>query len=483
MALRDITELPCPPGLPILGNARQIQPTRLHALLEGWARDYGRLFRFKLLSENVLVVNDHQLLSELMRDRPEGLGRSKALRLTADELGAQGVFSAEGERWRTHRKLVMRALAPEVVRHFYPTMERMTQRLLDRWNRALAQGRSVDVARDLKAWAMDITIALSFGEDINALEHDDDPLQKDVELMFRMVGRRMILPVRYWNWLKLPIDREADRMVERIDQRVRGFIADARARMAAQPALRDKPSNMLEAMVVARDEPDSGFTDEDIIGNTTTLVFAGEDTAANTLGWLLYFLSTHPEQAATARAEVDRLLGEHRVAPDFACLQEMDYVEAAANEAMRIKPVAPLAGFEVFKERVVGDVRVPVGTRIFGLMRAAALDDAHFPDAHRFDPGRWLQQQAAQPATPQGAAQGSPQAAAIDSPARKVFPFGAGPRLCPGRYLAIAEIRIAASMILRNFDLSFDDDPATIEEVFALTMTPDRLPVRLHPRS
>lgn len=471
MALREIAELPCPPGVPLLGNARQIQPTRLHALLEGWAREYGRLYRFRLMRENVLVVNDHQLLSELLRDRPEGLGRSKAIRQTAEELGANGVFSAEGDRWRIHRKLVMRALAPEIVKHFYPTMQRMTQRLLDRWNRALADRRPVDVARDLKAWAMDITIALSFGEDIDALEHDDDPLQKDVELMFKMVGRRMILPIRYWNWLKLPIDREADRMVERIDQRVRGFIADARARMAANPALRDKPSNMLEAMVVARDEPDSGFTDEDIIGNTTTLVFAGEDTAATTLAWLLYFLSTHPEQTALARAEVDALLGEHRFAPDFACLQQMDYLEASANEAMRIKPVAPLAGFEVFRERTVGDVRVPVGTRIFALMRAAALDEAHFPDAHRFDPQRWL--------SPQGSGPGE----AMDSPARKVFPFGAGPRLCPGRYLALAEIRMAASMILRNFELSFDDDPASIEEVFALTMTPDRLPVRLKARA
>jgi len=137
MTLREIAELPCPPGVPVLGNARQIQPTRLHALLEGWAREYGRLYRFRLMRENVLVVNDHQLLSELLRDRPEALGRSKALRLTADELGANGVFSAEGDRWRTHRKLVMRALAPEIVKHFYPTMQRMTQRLLDRWNRAL----------------------------------------------------------------------------------------------------------------------------------------------------------------------------------------------------------------------------------------------------------------------------------------------------------------------------------------------------------
>jgi hypothetical protein len=42
---------------------------------------------------------------------------------------------------------------------------------------------------------------------------------------------------------------------------------------------------------------------------------------------------------------------------------------------------------------------------------------------------------------------------------------------------------MAASMVLRNFDLAFDDDPASIREVFALTMGPDRLPIRLSRRA
>ena len=140
---------------------------------------------------------------------------------------------------------------------------------------------------------------------------------------------------------------------------------------------------------------------------------------------------------------------------------------------MRLKPVAPLAGFEVLRDRRIGDVAVPKGTRVFGVLRCAALDDAHFPDAARFDPDRWLR----------GPATGHAAQDALDAPSRKVFPFGAGPRLCPGRYLAIAEIRMAASMVLRNFDLAFDDDPASIREVFALTMGPDRLPIRLSRRA
>ena len=40
-----------------------------------------------------------------------------------------------------------------------------------------------------------------------------------------------------------------------------------------------------------------------------------------------------------------------------------------------------------------------------------------------------------------------------DDPGRKLFPFGAGPRFCPGRYLAMAEIKMVMSMMAKNFSL------------------------------
>jgi cytochrome P450 len=472
-ATRRFDDLPGPPGLPLIGNAGGIRPTELHRTLEGWARAYGPLYRFRLGREPVLVVADHRLLAELLRDRPDGLARSRAVRTAIDEAGIAGLFSAEGDRWRRQRRLVMRAMTPEAVRHFFPTMARMTDRLMRRWQWAIDAGRPVPVARDLKAWAMDLTLALSMGQDIDALDHDDDPLQRDVEAMFRTIGRRLAMPVRYWKWFKLPADREADRTMARIGERVVGFVAQTRRRLDADPSLRSRPSNLMEALVAARDEPGSEFTDEDVVGNAVTLVFAGEDTAANTLAWLLHLLATNPDAAARARREVDAVVGPHPIPDAFERLEHLAYVEAAAIESMRLKPVAPLMGFEVLRDRTVGDVAVPKGMRVFGVARCAALDDAHFPDAARFDPERWLRDAASEHAAQD----------ALDAPSRKVFPFGAGPRLCPGRYLAIAEIRMAASMVLRNFDLAFDDDPASVREVFALTMGPDRLPIRLSRRA
>ena len=34
------------------------------------------------------------------------------------------------------------------------------------------------------------------------------------------------------------------------------------------------------------------------------------------------------------------------------------------------------------------------------------------------------------------------------------MPFGAGPRLCPGRYLAMLEMKMVMAMLLAQFDLA-----------------------------
>jgi cytochrome P450 len=65
-----------------------------------------------------------------------------------------------------------------------------------------------------------------------------------------------------------------------------------------------------------------------------------------------------------------------------------------------------------------------------------------------------------------------------------VMPFGAGARICPGRYLALAEIKMVAAMLLSNFELEQVTAPGGIEPVerLTLTMAPVGLRVRLRNR-
>jgi cytochrome P450 len=465
--LRRIADLPGPKGRPLIGNVRDISARPFHQVMEGWAREFGPLYRFRIMGKRFVVTSERETIAAILRDRPDMMRRASRTSTMLEEVGTRGLFTAEGEEWRRQRKLVMRALTPEVIHNFFPTLTALTERLRLRWERAIAAGQPVDVLRDLKAYTLDVTIGLVMGQDINTLELEEHPLQRDIEFLFKLVARRLTSPLAYWRipLLRRAHDHEAIAAAARIQRAIFGFIAEGRKRIERNPALRAKPSNMLEALIVACDEPDSGFTDEAVVGNAITMVFAGEDTTSNTAAWLIDFLAVHPQAEASMAAEAAQVLGEKLVLDDYHLLERLQYVDAATREAMRLKPVAPIMAAQASGDTVVGDLAVPAETVIFLLMRHSSERESGLAQPELFMPERWLE--------------GANGSGSADDPARKLFPFGAGPRFCPGRYLAMAEIKMVMSMLSRNFALERVAGAAPARECFTFTMTPDTLPVRL----
>ena len=119
------------------------------------------------------------------------------------------------------------------------------------------------------------------------------------------------------------------------------------------------------------------------------------------------------------------------------------------------------------RDTEAGGVALPVGTLVMCLMRPAAVDEQHFPDAQAFRPERWLTGPSA------------------SSAKRVAMPFGAGPRICPGRYLALLEIKMAIATLLGSFELETvaTEDGQEVGERLAITMAPTPLAMRLRVRA
>jgi cytochrome P450 len=64
------------------------------------------------------------------------------------------------------------------------------------------------------------------------------------------------------------------------------------------------------------------------------------------------------------------------------------------------------------------------------------------------------------------------------------MPFGAGPRLCPGRYLAILEMKMVMAMLLSQFEIQSVTTPdgGEAKEHLAFTMSPVGLRMKLASR-
>ena len=468
--LRQIDGLPGPRTVPFFGNALQITPARFHIQVEQWCREYGPFFRLQLGPRKVLVVGDHEIVAKILRDRPDGFRRTSKLEHIWTEMGLPpGVFGANGDAWRNQRRMVMAGFDPAHVKRYFPALLRVAGRLTGRWQKAARQGQAIDLQADLMRYTVDTIAGLAFGAEVNTLESDHDVIQQHLDKIFPALFKRILAPLPTWRWLRMPADRRMEASIAEVLRAVDGFILQARGRMQAEPALREHPGNLLEAMIAAADQPGSGIEDSQVAGNVLTMLLAGEDTTANTVAWMIDLLWRHPAVLQRATDEVRHVVGD---APQLTMehMARLDFIEACAHETMRLKPVAPQLPLQALHDLTLGDVHVPAGAVVISLLRRDSVSDDHVPRAAAFEPERWL-------------AEGGPGALA-SSAKRTSMPFGAGPRICPGRYLALLEMKMAMAVLLGRFDIASVETPDGLEaqEQLSFTMTPVGLQMRLRER-
>ncbi|MYE00420.1 MAG: cytochrome P450 [Alphaproteobacteria bacterium] len=460
-----LRDLPGPGGLPLIGVLHRVRFDRLHLRLEEWADRYGPLFQIRMGPNRILVVADSASIQRILVQRPQGFRRTRRLESVAEEMKLKGVFASEGEDWRRQRRIVVAALNRHKLEDFFPKLSLTAGRLCRRWEGAADRGEPVDLCRDLMRFTVDVTMQLAFGVDANTLETPGPVIQRHLDKVFPVLHRRTNAPFTYWRWFRLPSDRALDKALVAIEREVGEMVRAARKRMAADPDR--EPADFLEAILAAVAEEGSGFSDEEIFANAGTLLLAGEDTTANSLAWAMHYFTVYPELFERARRETDALIAPARALEDLEQANRLPFLDAFCNEVMRIRPVAPIHVVEPVADTEILGCAVPRGTPIIMLLRHAATREEHFAGGDRFDPERWLAPPESRP---------SPHD-------RRVFlPFGGGPRLCPGRALALLEIRTVLAMLLRNFDLEPVMAREQVREHLAFTMLPAGLKVRLKRR-
>lgn len=128
-------------------------------------------------------------------------------------------------------------------------------------------------------------------------------------------------------------------------------------------------------------------------------------------------------------------------------LSSCRYLRACLDEAMRMTP--PIGGIlprEVLRGGIVIDGEFfPPGTDVGVPCYACHHNERYFPEAFSFKPERWLADDI----------EGSSEESILL--AQSAFcPFSLGPRGCPGKELAYAEMMIILANLVILFDMSFD---------------------------
>jgi pentalenene oxygenase len=177
-------------------------------------------------------------------------------------------------------------------------------------------------------------------------------------------------------------------------------------------------------------EKHSFITDDVIVDNILTFLFAGTDTTASILTSSFYELAKNPTLLNRLQSCVNSDVEgtEHK---------SDDVLLAFISEVQRVYPAAPFTMREIIREGInMGDGlgTIPPGYLVTYSIAGTLLDDEiSYPRPRVFDLDRWLVR---------------------DKP--HVCAFGGGNRICPGRFLANTEsitlLRLGESLIRRGGD-------------------------------
>lgn len=453
---KRLDTLPGPKGLPILGSMFDLDPKKLHSVLQGWCDTYGTMYTFKVAHMRFVVCSDPRTVQHVLSARPEEFRRLSTLTAVVDELGGTGMFSAEGEAWKRQRRIAMPAFHNRNLKAFFPVLEKVTARLKNSLAMK-AGGDDVDIPAFLNQYTVDVTTFLAFGFDMNTIEGQGGALQGALAQIFPAIGRRMNAPFPYWRYFKLPADRRLDRAMEVVQGKAKEMIAHAKMRIAENPGLAENPTNFLEALLTAKDENGSSFTPEEIFGNVLTIMVAGEDSTASTMSWLMYYLIEHPELQEKIHKEAIDAFGDAPMATRTEQLDGLTWTEAAALETLRLSRVSPFVPLEAAVDTELEGTSIPKGVVTFVLFTDAQLSDKYFTRAKEFLPQRWIASERPSEWT--------------HNPSFSM-PFGGGPRFCPGRSLAFLEIKMLISMFAKNFRLLPPNTKRIVKDEFTFVTQP-----------
>ncbi|CRG82853.1 hypothetical protein PISL3812_00199 [Talaromyces islandicus] len=175
--------------------------------------------------------------------------------------------------------------------------------------------------------------------------------------------------------------------------------------------------------------------------NMALFISAGTDTTATALAGWTYFICTHPEVYKRLTTEIRDIFTDNA---DIKCgkVNELTYLEATLNEALRLYPPSPASQQRVVPPggAVISGYFVPGGTTVAVPPWVSTHSPINFREPDAFRPTRWLGEDAE----------------FLDDRLNASLPFGTGPRVCIGKNLANLEMKLIASKILWNFDVELD---------------------------
>jgi cytochrome P450 family 135 len=354
----------------------------------------------------MVMISEPNAIKALYRGRENGLPPGRMLTLEP-VMGSRSVLLLEGKEHLSRRKAMLPAFHGERMREYDSLIADVTRSEIARW----PVGSTFPIHPRMQAVTLEVILRAVFGiTDYARLERMRGLLaQMLADLASPRLQLRVLLARRFDRDGPMKDVRQRSKTA---DDLIQSEIAERRERSEVERG------DILSMLMAARFEEGGEIGDEELRDQLITLLLAGHETTATALAWTFDLLLRHPTALAKLRAELEGGRDE--------------YLRAVIAEALRLRPVVPLAGRRLQSEFRVNEHVLPKGTDVTPAIWLAHTSPNVYPDPLEFRPERFL-----------------------DSPPETYawIPFGGGVRRCLGAAFAEFEMRIVLREVFSSCDL------------------------------
>ncbi len=388
------------------------------------ARRFGDVFMLSVpVFGPLVVVANPQLAKQVFTASPEVLGniQPNLSRL----LGPGSVFALDGDDHRQRRRLLAPPFHGKSIKNYENIVEEETLREIAGW----PEGKAFATLPSTMRITLNVILRAVFGAEGAEL----DGLRRILPPWITLGSRLAMLPKpsrtygRYTPWGRIAEwRRQYDVLLDKLIENER-----------ADPNFENR-TDVLALMLRSTYEDGSAMSRNDIGDELLTLLAAGHETTAATLGWAFERLSRHPDVLAALVAEADT--------------EDNEFRAATILEVQRNKTIIDMAGRHVYAPVFeLGEWAIPRGSSIVVSIAQLHANGDAFPDPDRFDPQRFLDSK---------------------PPTFTWIPFGGGARRCVGAVFANMEMDVVLRTVLRHFTIETTAAPGEKWHFRGVAFTP-----------
>ncbi|XP_004443601.1 PREDICTED: phylloquinone omega-hydroxylase CYP4F2-like isoform X3 [Ceratotherium simum simum] len=362
-----------------------------------------------------------------------------------------GLLLSAGNKWSHHRRLLTPAFHFEILKSYLKIFNTSADIMHAKWRRLALEGSAhLDMFEHISLMTLDSLQKCVFSFNSNCQENPSEYIAAILELSALVTKRhqQIFLHMDFLYYLT-PDGQRFCRACNLVHDFTGNVIQKRRHTLISQGShdflkakAKAKTLDFIDVLLLAKDENGKELSDEDIRAEADTFMFAGHDTTASGLSWVLYNLAKHPEYQERCRQEVQELLRDLEPKEiEWEDLAQLPFLTTCIKESLRLHPPVTAISRRCTQDVVLPDGRViPKGNMcvisIFGIHHNPSV----WPDPEVYNPFRF---------DPESLQKRSPLA---------FIPFSAGPRNCIGQTFAMTEMKVVLALTLLRFRVLPDEE-------------------------